>query len=254
MNFGDFKFKSNYLDEKSILDISMLVKWNKVKKKYNFNQLPKTAIISISKFSLEFRMRLFSKKVKGILGNNYFINNNLIFCSGFGYGAPAIIGFMEELRILGVENFVFVGFAGSLVKNINENDTFLVNNSFSTVGCTALYSSSYDFKPIESDWRDNFKALLNLPETICWSTDAPYRETKSLIKYYIDKRATHVDMECAAIYAFAEFYKLNSSCILITADSLAHNQWSPPKNLGLLNSTLKKVVTSTIEILNKSYD
>lgn len=238
--------KNSFYTEKSILDISKIVAWNKINKKYNFNVLPTTAIISLNKYALKRKTRFFSKKVKGLIGQNFILNNNVIFCSGFGNGAPAIVNFMEELRILGVQHFIFVGVAGALTENIKENDVFLLKNTYSTVGCTSLYSSNYNFVPIENDWLKAIKSKLNLPETICWSTDAPFRETKSLVSHFTQKEATHVDMECAAIYAFNEFYNLNALCIIITADSLANNNWIPPKNIKQLNSTLRKTVSRLV--------
>ncbi len=239
-----FNFKeSGFYNENSILDISMIIKWNKKKLKYNFDSLPLTAIISLNKYLLPKKKWLLSKRVKGLLGDNYILNDHYMYCSNFGNGAPAIIGFLEELRELGVKNFVFIGLAGTLVSNKSGDNCFILEDTFSTSGCTVLYSPNKNFRPNKNDWYNNLKLKLKLNETIGWSTDAPYRETASLISYYKDKKVTHVDMESASIYAFAEFYELNAMCIIVTADNLENNIWSPPKNLG----SLKTIIRSTIE-------
>lgn len=241
---------SNFYKENSILDIAMIVKWNKSKRKYNFETLPKTALISMNKYVLDRNARLFSKKIKGIMGQNFILNKNLLFCSGFGNGAPAIIGFMEELRELGVENFVFLGLAGTFGPNCKEGDVYLIKNTYSTVGCTSLYSPNSNFEPNKNDWYKDLKTKLDLPETNCWSTDAPFRETNSLLTHFETMKVTHVDMECASIYAFAEFYKLNSLCIVVTADNLSDATWKPPQNMDLLHSNLNNTAKTLITLIN----
>jgi purine-nucleoside phosphorylase len=248
MAFNELNTK--FYTEKSVLDILKLIQWKKDSKKYNFEVLPKTAIITLEKSFLDNITRFFTKRIKGITGKNYQINKNILVCTSFGNGAPAIIGLLEELQGLGVENFIFIGYAGSLDANYIESDICIVKKAFSTTGCAALYSKNEFFKPKNNDWFSNLESKLNYKESICWSTDAPFRETPSLINHFIEKKATHVDMECAAIYAFAEFYNLNALCLLVTSDSLSHENWKHPKNLELLNNTIKKVLKQCINIFS----
>ena len=59
-------------------------------------------------------------------------------------------------------------------------------------------------------------------------------------------------MECASIYAYAEFYKLNALCIVVSADSILNFTWNPPKNKGeinlILKQTIKKITTIKYEV------
>ncbi|MGK4566199.1 hypothetical protein [Flavobacterium sp. 3HN19-14] len=133
-------FLNNHPDfytEKSVLDIAAIVAWKKSKNAYNITKFPTTAVISSGGNVLGVKQRLFSKKIKGLPGQNYIFGDN-IFCSRFGNGAPAIISLMEELRILGVEHFLFAGFAGKLTET-EKRDAFLVTKTFSTSGCTSFY-------------------------------------------------------------------------------------------------------------------
>jgi purine-nucleoside phosphorylase len=244
------KINPSFLTEKPVLDVSDMVQWKRDNNRYNFNNLPKTAIIIPTKYLIPKKYRLFSKKIKGINGTQYQINKEVIICADFGNGAPSVIGLLEELRILGVEDFIFIGFAGSLQSAYKENEVCLVANSFSTTGCTSFYSKKNNFDPQQSDWFLNIKSKLNYKESNCWSTDAPFRETPSMINYFIEKGATHVDMESAAIYAFSEFYNLNSMCIVVTADSLLENSWMPPKNYKLLVQNVQKTIYSSIKLLS----
>ena len=247
MDLSSIKKNREFYLEPSILNISDIISWKKTKNSYNFKNLPKTAILSLSCFFLSKKQQLFCKKIKGINGKNYILNNKFIYCSEFGNGAPAITGLMEELRALGVKNFIFIGFAGLLKKEVSEKK-FIVTNSFSTTGTTCFYSYKDNFKPIDGKWFQILTNQLNYKETTCWSTDVPFRETKSLVSYYIEKNVYHVDMECASIYAFAEFYNLNSLCILVSADEIVDFVWKEPINLKEINSIMKGVLKKIISI------
>ncbi|WP_298221337.1 hypothetical protein [Flavobacterium sp.] len=239
-----------FLKEISVLKTSSIVSWKKANNKYNFSSLPKTALLTLSPYAINRKTRFLSKKTKGLIGQNFILNQKVIFCSEFGNGSPAIVGLLEELRELGVENFIFVGFAGLIDKSAKKNDVFLVNNSFSTVGITDFYAVKDNFQPANSVWFENLKFNLNLPEATCWSTDAPYRETKSLVSYFVQKKATHVDMECAAIYAFTAFYNLNALCIIITADDLSNDNWNPPSDVKAMNFNLHQIIKKLIRYTN----
>lgn len=247
MNLLNLKENSTFYKEKSILDIVDIVAWKKSKKSYNFETLPKTAVLSLSRFLLSRKQRIFSKKLKGLFGQNYVLDENYVYCSEFGNGAPAIIGIMEELRVFGVENFIFIGLAGVLNETVDKK-AFIVNTTFSTTGITYLYSDKDCFQPKKEKWFEFFAKELNYKETICWSTDAPFRETESLVSFYQKKEVMHVDMECASIYAFAEFYKLNALCIVVSADSLLNLTWNPPKDKGEINLALKKTIKKIIDL------
>lgn len=247
MNLSRLKENKAFYNEKSILDIVDIVTWKKNNKSYNFQTLPKTAILSLSRFLLNKKQRIFSKKIKGLFGHNYVLNENYIYCSEFGNGAPAIIGLMEELRVFGVENFIFIGLAGVLKENV-EGKAYIVSNAFSTTGTTYFYSDKDYFKPKKEKWFEFFVSKLEYKETICWSTDAPFRETESLVSFYQKSDVLHVDMECASIYAFTEFYKLNAICVVVSADSILNLTWNPPKDKGEINLTLKKTIKKIIDL------
>lgn len=236
--------------EKSVLESIKIVQWKKQSKAYNFNELPKTAILSINSGLLTKTQRLFSKKLKGLSGHNYSIDKQYIYCCQFGIGAPSITTLMEELRHFGVENFIFLGYAGSL-DTTNSDTIYIVENTFSTSGCTFLYGAKDTNAPNKNAWTTQMKKHLNLEKTICWSTDAPYRETPSLIHQFQKKGAKHIDMECSAVYAIANFYNLNALCLVATADSIYNLQWTPPKNMALIH---KQMTTVIQKILKFNYD
>lgn len=249
-NMAFEELNNNFYTEKSVLDILKLIQWKRETKKYSFKTLPKTSILILDKSFIDRKTRFFSKKIKGINGFHYQVNSKLLLSSCFGNGAPAMVGLLEELRGLGVKNFIFIGFSGSLTDYFKENEVCIVTKSYSTTGSTIFYSSNNYFKPIKTEWFSSLDSKLNYKEAVCWSTDAPFRETPSLITRFKERGSTHVDMECAAIYAFAEFYNVNSLCVLVTADSLSEKNWKHPKNNITLNKTLSNTLKNCIKIIS----
>lgn len=67
---------------------------------------------------------------------------------------------------------------------------------------------------------------LNFFEGATWTTDAPYRETPSRIKYAKEKGATCVDMEASACFAVAKFRHVELAGIFYGGDLVKAEGWN----------------------------
>ena len=242
-----FITKPEALTEQSLLSAATLVAWKKERGIYNFKSLPSTAIIGIEKNIFSSQLNLFSKKLKGLRGNNY-ISDAFVFCSGFGSGAPAIVTLLEELRVLGVEQFIFIGLAGILSDNIKTGDAFCVDEALSGSGTTSYYATESLIHPYDPEFVQDIAHSVSLKMTCCFSTDSPFRETPSLIANVKAKGCNMIEMECAAIYAFSQYYKLKAACILLAADVLAE-VWTPPAQHINLTAKQQELVTTLTKSL-----
>ncbi|MUU79285.1 phosphorylase family protein [Winogradskyella endarachnes] len=242
--------KEEFYKEKPVLDVNRLVLWKKEHKQYNFKALPSIAILTINRGVVSKKIKLRSKKLKGINGKNYVLNNALVICFDFGNGAPAVINLMEELRALGVKTFIYLGFAGILTTNLKAGDLFVVNKSFSMTGCSKFYNGQDCLELQNNKFVNEFLSKLNFKEVAGVSTDAPFRETASFLEEFVNKGAKVIDMECAAIYAFSSFYNLNAICLTVGADRLLNAQWTPPNNLKLINKTFKSNFKLLLKLLS----
>ncbi len=234
--------QSFYPESSSVVRSEMIVQWKKERNIYNFEKLPDTAVICVDYAILKHLNTFGAQKIKGIKGK-YFVKNQLLFCSEFDNGAPGIINLLEELRALKVETFIFLGSAGVLSSEITETSMFFVKAAISGNGITAFYSDQQIHYPA-----DDFSKITDFPELkdcICYSTDAPYRETRPLLNEVAKMGAQLVDMECAAVYAFAEFYSLKASCFLIAADNLCQT-WVAPKDFKRIIAVQKMFVDKLI--------
>ncbi len=247
MSFSEF-IKSNFYTEKSLLSATKLVAWKRNNNAYNFTELPEIAIVSVIN-NLSIPEKIFKKKLKGISGTQYVLNKKLLFCSSFGIGAPAVIALLEELVALGVKNFVFVGFAGRLSTKINEGEACIVSEAFSISGTSYFYEKE-PFFTYKNEFSNYLKQTFSLSEKIVLSTDAPFRETPSIIESYKNKKADLLDMETAAVLAFSKYYMLDVACVLIASDAIK-THWTPPQNLELINNSAKNIINLFIKNWNE---
>lgn len=82
-----------------------------------------------------------------------------------------------------------------------------------------------------------------------WTTDAPYRETKSAIQEMVSKDITCVEMETAALYAFAEYKNKQVICFAHLTNTMAQNeqdfekgeQFGSIESLELVKEVLERI-------------
>ena len=240
--------QSKFLNEKSVLSIEDIVAWKKDEKLYGVNQIPETAIVCTGYNRNKHLTRLKHKVIK--IGNGFHSiskNNNYLISSNFGNGAPELIGICEELRCLGVKNFIFIGVAGIISDKINEGECVMITQAFSGVGVTSYYSQKKEFLVEENSWNTTYLKNINTKKGICFSTDAPFRETDSLLNHYRDKNVDLIEMECAGLVAFSEFHSVNLICYVFGADKLT-SKWNPPKDFQKIVKNRQKLIEQLIQI------
>jgi uridine phosphorylase len=235
-------------ESKSVLQAQMMVDWKRSRSVYNFKTLPHTAIICVDYGVVQHLASFRTQKIKGLKGRN-FVKHELLFCSGFDNGGPGILNLLEELRALGVQRFVFIGLAGRMSATVPEASVSAVEKAISGSGCTLYYHDQSVLQPFDAAFYNDLKRKLETEVCTCFSTDAPFRETGPVLEQAIAAGATMIEMECAAIYAFAHFYKVPSLCFLIAADDVS-NGWKAPKDWGLLIKAQRKFVDRLIKSLS----
>lgn len=235
----------NLLKEQSILSAEEIMNWRKKRGAYKFKALPKKAIISIQKDIFTYYFRFKSKKIKGFGWRNCIVKD-YIYCATNGSGAPEVITLLEELRVMGVEEFIFIGLAGALTDDIQTGDIFYMHTALSGTGSSFYYSAEMSIPPFAASYVKEWGTKLEIKGTICFSTDCPFRETPSLLAMARQNGCRLIDMECAGIYAFSQFYKLKVVCLLVVADKLAEN-WIPPSAKISLSLIQRRLVKSIIK-------
>jgi len=238
----------DFYKEASVLKASDIVSWKRDRNVYNFERLPRKAILSIKKNSYSKLTSRFTKRAKGISGTHYIHKSGVLLCSEFGSGAPAMLMLMEELRELGVEQFIFIGMAGILHDSVKEGMACIISQVYSSSGASFFYTDDEKIGCFDQQWFEKVKDVCQLEKRIAWSTDCPYREVPSLFSHYKSKGCSLVEMESAAVYSFSQFYKISAVCILIGADNLTSSKWKVPNNMKGLIEAQQKLVSQLIQL------
>ena len=128
----------------------------------------------------------------------------------FAVGASFAVLVAEELFASGCQLLISVTSAGQITDNFGPPPYFvLIEQAWRDEGTSYHYLPPSEHSLIQPDL---FRVLSNAfagatirvqPGTV-WTTDAPFRETAPAIRYFKEKGVAAVEMEAAALYAFAE--------------------------------------------------
>ena len=147
-----------------------------------------------------------------------------------GVGAPIAAGLLEEVIAFGCKKFVVVGGAGVLVKEMTIGKLILVESAVRGEGL------SYHYVAPGREIQTHPQALAIIRATLeargipfvggkTWTTDAPYRETQSMIDARVNEGCLTVEMEAASLIAVAQFRKVLLGQILYAGDDLSGEHW-----------------------------
>lgn len=162
-------------------------------------------------------------------------------------GAPAAVRTLEEIQVLGFDKFISIGICGGLQDDIKIGDTLLIDQAVRDEGTSMHYQPPSVF----SYPHFGFTEFLNEKMTqdsfdykfgLCWTTDAPYRETKKKIAYWKKKITLGVEMECSALFSVAKYRKFAISSVLIVSDVLSEDQWDPKFSSSSITSSLDRLI------------
>ncbi len=147
-----------------------------------------------------------------------------------GVGAPIAAGLLEEVIAFGCKKFVVVGGAGVLKRGLEVGKLFIVSAAVRDEG------TSYHYLPPGREVFANSQVLARLENALgkrkiphlkakTWTTDAPYRETQTMIDARAAEGCLTVEMEAAALMAVAQFRKVLLGQILYAGDDLSGEAW-----------------------------
>jgi uridine phosphorylase len=158
------------------------------------------------------------------------LKGDVLYCQGL-VGASATIMCLEEIFSLGIKEIVFLGLAGSFYDYLDIGEYFLVTEAIRMEGTSYHYFPA-DYKAMcDESLLQRFEEFLEekkLPlhkGKIC-TTDAPFRETYSLIEKLKQDRVEGIEMEISAVYTVADYRKIKAIALTIVSDTLTETGWS----------------------------
>jgi len=207
-------------------------------KKISF-KLPKTVILMPSADMTNF-LKGHVKKHYNLFSSIDIINDNVAVVHDFSVGAPLCIFIAEQLAELGAENFILIGIAGGIGREMKLHQRVLCSGAFADEGTSRHYVRETLIKPS----KDLLDKLTDLAETkgYTWTIDAMFCETKKEVLFYEKQGAKTVEMEAAAVFAFAKKRGLKAGAIFVISDLLNSNKWDAVPDRKKSAQTLAKLM------------
>ena len=147
-----------------------------------------------------------------------------------GVGAPLAGAFLEEAIECGCERFIGIGMAGGLVPDLTIGNVTVPTSAIRDEG------TSYHYLPAAREAVPSPVALAAIEETLrrhdvayvtgkTWTTDAPYRETRTKVARRVAEGCITVEMEASAFFAIAAFRHVPIAMMFMTSDDLSGEEW-----------------------------
>ncbi len=144
---------------------------------------------------------------------------------GCAVGAPFAVLVAEELFASGCRLLLSVTSAGQIVESAPPPYFVIIDRSLRDEGTSYHYASAAEFSAADPRLvQIAADALKDTAQHVLvgatWTTDAPFRETAEAIEQAKSKGALAVEMEAAALYAFAGSLKVQVLCIAHVTNSM----------------------------------
>jgi nucleoside phosphorylase len=179
--------------------------------------------------------RLRPQSVPAALLSFYLVGHEsrtLGLSGGFGIGSPAAAAVMEELIAAGVSQFIGIGTAGGLQKDLEIGSIVVCDRAVRDEGVSHHYVQPAKYAHTSIALTERLKNALEAQGLdpfvgSTWTIDAPYRETMEELKQYQAEGVLTVDMEAAALASVASHRRVQFAAAFAVSDTLADLVWDP---------------------------
>jgi purine-nucleoside phosphorylase len=155
---------------------------------------------------------------------SFELDNGVVGIIPCAVGSSYAVLVAEQLFVSGCQLLISITSAGIITEPKTSKRFALITEAVRDEG------TSYHYLPKEKSSVLSDKLANNLAENdlwfpaASWTTDAPYRETTSAIAAMKAKGITCVEMEAAALYAFAEAKNKNVICFAHLTNTMAQQE------------------------------
>ncbi|MGC8623619.1 MAG: nucleoside phosphorylase [Candidatus Micrarchaeia archaeon] len=148
-----------------------------------------------------------------------------------GIGAPLTAATEDEFWAMGIKEFLILGAAGGIRKELEVGDIVLCTKALRDDGVSHHYirDSLYvkpDAKLVSSLEQALNKNRLEFAKGPTWTIDAPYMESVEEVRRYSRMGIFTVEMEAAALFAVAKRRGLRAAAVFSVSDTLTNGAWS----------------------------
>ena len=137
---------------------------------------------------------------------------------GYAVGASFAVLVAEELFASGCRLLFSVTSAGRISQTPDPPFFVLITRALRDEGTSYHYLPPSDYSAMNDDILEKVRNVLSTPGApvflgASWTTDAPFRETEVAIEYACSENIMAVEMEAAALYAFAQARRKPVICL-----------------------------------------
>lgn len=237
---------ADLLFQKSLLEINEKTKGNKI-------------LTAVFTWSRPERLDFIKNKCEFIdddISWKGYIFDNKTFIYLLDVGSPIAAACVEKLKTYGVKNFLCFGTAGHIGCEVEDDTVVVVDKAIRDEGTSCHYMPASLYVDLNTNFSDKLLSFLKSKKIKCqkgttWTTDAIFRETPGRIAKRIKQGAVCVEMECAAIAAVTNFYKLNFCQFLFFSDKINLKVWDQIGTREERISTREKLLLLALEFAEK---
>ena len=163
-------------------------------------------------------------------GREWLVTVDRISVAGPCVYAPKVAGMFESLKHDGVKTVIAFGWCGAIHPEVRIGDILLAGSVVREEGTSYHYLPA-DADPLPSPAVNSAlrgaadRAGIALQEGRIWSTDAPYRETRSKVRDFAARGVLGVDMEASAIVSLGSAMGIEVGVLLVVSDELWDTEW-----------------------------
>ncbi len=208
-----------------------------------------------------------SNSLKPVSSNLYlstvFTDKEKVAFAGPYIGAPYGVVLLESLIAKGFSKILVLGWCGSVADKIKAGELIIPSTAISDEGTSRNYVNSDDdfpaIKPSESLSGILGKHLdsmgINFVNEKIWTTDAIYRETPEKVEFFRGQGACVVEMECSALFAAAQYRKVEIASLLVVSDEIRSTEsvrkWIPGFSKKEFKEARKKACKAIVKIASR---
>lgn len=187
---------------------------------------------------------------------NLRIGDNIVGVVGCAVGASFAVLVAEQLFVSGCEFLVSITSAGQLAKHKPPPYFQLIDRCLRDEGTSYHYIPPSEFVSLRTNLNNLAESIMGAtPDLIrggTWTTDAPYRETTEATKSITESGLLAVEMEAAALYAFAQAAKKDIMCFAHITNQMAtiENDFEKGQNNG--NTAMIELIRTVYSLYNQS--
>lgn len=169
-------------------------------------------------------------------------------------GAPYAVMVLETLIAWGGRYIVFVGWCGSISRQVRIGDIILPAAARIEEGTSGLYTpggdrQSYPSFPLLTRMQSTLGALdIDVHQGVVWSTDAVYRETPTKVRRFQRDGVLAVEMELSALFTVGRYRGAEVVGLLVVSDELTPLKWKPGFKSDAFNKGRKSAIRAVVHL------